>query len=184
MSQLFNRTPELITQSPQPFDDMTIPYLQSRTFSSFLDDKTFLTRHAGYSEYLTHYLSDGYDINALLTIPEGEVPQGGWPAIVFIHGYIPPTLYQTRTRYVDYIDYLSRNGFAVLKIDLRGHGDSGGEASGAYYSGDYIVDTLNAYSALQSMDSVNPNRIGLWGHSMAGNVVLRSLAVQKIFRLP
>ncbi len=179
VSQFLNRTPETLSQTPQPFEDITIPYLQSRTYSSSLGERTILATHSAYTSYLTHYLSDGYTINALLTIPKGETPQGGWPAIVFIHGYIPPTLYQTQERYVDYIDYLSRNGFVVLKIDLRGHGDSEGEASGAYYSGDYIVDTLNAYSALQSADFINKNRIGLWGHSMAGNVVLRSLAAQK-----
>jgi dipeptidyl aminopeptidase/acylaminoacyl peptidase len=59
------------------------------------------------------------------------------------------------------------------------YGDSEGEAGGAYYSSDYIIDTLNAYSALQNSDFVNPNRIGLWGHSMAGNVTFRSLAVKQ-----
>jgi dipeptidyl aminopeptidase/acylaminoacyl peptidase len=61
---------------------------------------------------------------------------------------------------------------------LRGHGSSEGEASGAYYSGDYIIDTLNAVSALQAADFVNKDKIGLWGHSMAGNVVLRTIAAQ------
>lgn len=179
VSHLFKRTSEELTQTSQPFEDITIPYLQARTYSSSLGEREQLSTHTAYTSYLTHYLSDGYTINALLAIPKGETPQGGWPAIVFIHGYIPPSLYQTQTRYVDYINYLASNGFVVLKIDLRGHGDSEGEASGAYYSGDYIVDVLNAYAALQSADFVNKNRIGLWGHSMAGNVVLRSVAAQK-----
>ncbi len=66
----------------------------------------------------------------------------------------------------------------VLKIDLRGHGDSEGTASGAYYSGDYIIDALNAYAALENEEIIDPQQIGLWGHSMAGNVVLRSLAAR------
>jgi dipeptidyl aminopeptidase/acylaminoacyl peptidase len=79
---------------------------------------------------------------------------------------------------VDYVDYLAKNGFVVFKIDLRGHGQSQGEASGAYYSSDYIVDTLNAYSALSSSGFVNPQAISLWGHSMAGNIMLRSVAAK------
>ncbi|MEX2013082.1 MAG: acyl-CoA thioester hydrolase/BAAT C-terminal domain-containing protein, partial [Candidatus Levyibacteriota bacterium] len=47
---------------------------------------------------------------------------------------------------------------------------------GSYYSADYIIDVLNARAALQSSDIVSPGKIGLWGHSMAGNVLLRSLA--------
>nr|MBP9759103.1 alpha/beta fold hydrolase [Candidatus Dojkabacteria bacterium] len=103
----------------------------------------------------------------------------GFPAIVFVHGYIPPEIYKTTEKYVDYVDFLARSGFVVLKIDLRGHGDSEGTAGGAYYSSDYVIDTLNAYSALQNFDKVDKSKIGLWGHSMAGNVTFRSMAVKK-----
>jgi len=93
-------------------------------------------------------------------------------------GNIPPSQYQTTEKYHDYVDYLARNGFVVFKIDLRGHGDSEGSPSGAYFSADYVIDTLKAYSALQKADFVNAHKIGLWGHSMAGNVVLRSFMVK------
>ena len=33
-------------------------------------------------------------------------PEGGFPAIVFIHGYIPPSVYRTTERYVAYVDAL------------------------------------------------------------------------------
>jgi dipeptidyl aminopeptidase/acylaminoacyl peptidase len=66
----------------------------------------------------------------------------------------------------------------VFKIDLRGNGTSQGTPTGAYYSADYVTDTLNAYVALQSSGFVNPKKIGLWGHSMAGNIVLRSMAAR------
>ena len=70
---------------------------------------------------------------------------------------------------------------------MRGHDSSEGEPTGAYYSSGYVTDTLNAYAALQSTISasseakviVNPKKIGLWGHSMAGNIALRTWAVKK-----
>ena len=40
----------------------------------------------------------------------------------------------------------------------------------------YIIDTLNAKTALTNSDFVNPKKIGLWGHSMSGNVIARALA--------
>ena len=49
-----------------------------------------LDKGANYRRYYSYYLSEGLKIYALLTIPEGEMPEGGWPAIVFNHGYIPP----------------------------------------------------------------------------------------------
>ncbi|OGG08884.1 hypothetical protein A2154_04075 [Candidatus Gottesmanbacteria bacterium RBG_16_43_7] len=154
---------------------MTIPYLRSRTYQSSLGAMNQISVNESFTAYTTTYNSDGLTINGYLTKPVGVVPPGGWPAIVFIHGYIPPSVYKTTENYVSYADTLSRGGFVVYKIDLRGNDSSEGEASGAYYSGDYIIDTLNAAAALSVSGFVNPDAIGLWGHSMGGNVVLRAL---------
>ncbi len=164
--------------SPFPFQELTIPFLREQKYPSQLNDLSEITQNQNYTSYLTSYSSDGLKINGLLTRPNGEMPLGGWPAIVFVHGYIPPKQYQTTQNYVSYVDYLASRGFVVFKIDLRGHGISEGEAGGAYYSSDYSIDALNARSALAASDFVNPGKIGLWGHSMAGNVVFRSFAVK------
>lgn len=162
--------------APVPFKEITIPYLRERSYKSKLNDLQKIAENNNYTSYLTSYESDGLKINGLLTKPTGEMPKNGWPAIVFIHGYIAPTQYKTLERYVDYVDYLARSGFVVFKIDLRGHGDSEGKAGGGYYGSDYVIDTLNAYAALETSNFVNSHAIGLWGHSMAGNTVLRSFA--------
>lgn len=167
-----------LTSTPMPFYSITIPYLRQRTYSSQLGNIRQYNTYPEYTSCLTSYTSDGLKINGLLTIPTGQMPKGGWPAIVFIHGYIPPQQYVTTERYVDYVDYLARSGFVVFKIDLRGHGNSQGKPGGGYYGSDYVVDTLNARAALQTVDFVNSQRVGLWGHSMAGNTVLRSLAAR------
>lgn len=164
--------------SPFPFQELTIPYLRSRTYRSTLSELKETYDRANATGYLTSFNSDGFTVNSLLVIPKGEPPEGGFPAIVFVHGYIPPQQYNTLENYTSYANTLADEGIIVLKIDLRGHGNSEGEASGAYYSGDYVIDVLNAYAALQQLDSVNPDRIGLWGHSMAGNVVFRALAAK------
>jgi len=173
-SKMVLNTKESLSPTPFPNQEVTISALRKRTYSSKLNERTLYSEKSTYDSYLTSYNSDGLKINGLLTIPKGDQPKNGWPAIVFVHGYIPPTLHKTTEKYGDYVDYLARNGFVVFKIDLRGHGDSEGTPSGAYFSADYIIDTLNAYSALQQANFVNPNKIGLWGHSMAGNVLLRA----------
>lgn len=165
------------TPTPIPFDEMTIPSLRKRGYRSELGNLEQVSVNSSYTSYRTNYLSDGLKINGQLTIPREDMPIEGWGAIIFIHGYIPPDSYQTFQNYSSYVDYLARSGFVVFKIDLRGHGDSEGEPGGAYYSADYIIDVLNARAALMGADFVNQEKIGLWGHSMAGNVVLRSLAV-------
>ncbi len=166
------------TPSPFPFQELTISFLREKKYESMLGNLEKYTDNGDYESFLTSYSSEGLKVNGLLTKPKGEEPGGGWPAIVFIHGYLPPTTYQTTEKYVEYVSYLARSGYVVFKIDLRGHGESEGEATGAYFSSDYIIDVLNAHSALKNSDFVNPEKVGLWGHSMAGNVILRTLAVK------
>lgn len=161
------------------FEELTIPFLRERNCGGFLGEKNLYQQKNNYTSYLTSYNSDGLKINGLLTIPKGEVPVGGWPAVVFVHGYIPPNLYKTTEKYLDYVDFLAKSGLVVFKVDLRGHGESEGEPGGAYYSSDYVIDVLNAYSTLQKSGFVDPQKIGLWGHSMAGNVVFRAAVVKK-----
>lgn len=168
-----------MTPTPFPFAEMTIPFLRSRAYDSQLGELIQAYKGQGYTAYTTHFISDGLRINALMAKPHGPQPVSGWPAVVFVHGYIPPKQYDTLgPQYKDYVDYLARNGLVVLKIDLRGHGNSEGEAGGGYFGSDYVVDTLSAYNALSALDGVNARAIGLWGHSMAGNIVLRAAAAK------
>ena len=167
-----------LSEQVGPFYEMTVEYLRNRTYKSELGELETYAQNGSYTSYLSSYDSDGLRVNGLLTIPTGDKPQGGWPAVVFVHGYIPPTIYETTEKYVAYVDRLASSGFVVFKIDLRGNGDSEGEPSGAYYSSDYIVDTLNARAALAASDVVHPDKIGLWGHSMAGNVTMRAFAAR------
>ncbi len=164
--------------TPFPFEELTIPYLRNREYKSNIPVIEENSRNEDYISSLASYESDGNTIFAQLTNPTGMPPEGGWPAIIFVHGYIPPANYQTFSNYSSYVDYLARKGFVVFKIDLRGHGQSEGEAGGAYYSSDYVIDVLNAYAALEKYEFVNPRKIGLWGHSMAGNVISRALGAK------
>jgi dipeptidyl aminopeptidase/acylaminoacyl peptidase len=130
-----------------------------------------------YTRQVVSYLSDGLKIYALLTIPNGKAPPDGWPAIVFNHGYIPPSQYRTTERYVAYVDALARNGFVVIKPDYRGHGSSEGQSSGAYGSPAYTIDVLNALAAIAQYPGVDRARTGMWGHSMGGMITLRSMVI-------
>lgn len=132
---------------------------------------------SNYNRYLASYQSDGLKIYALLTVPRGEKPATGWPVIVFNHGYIPPTQYRTTERYVDYVDRIARSGYIVFRSDYRGHGNSEGEARGGYGSPDYTIDVLNAVGTMKRFPDADPQRIGMWGHSMGGYIALRAMVI-------
>jgi fermentation-respiration switch protein FrsA (DUF1100 family) len=159
--------------------ELTIAALREReiTGSEIVFERT-LANGIGYAQYIASYISEGNKIYGLLTIPFGDPPPGGFKAIVFNHGYIPPDSYQTTERYVAYVSTLASHGFVVFKIDMRGHGNSEGEATGSYFSPGYTIDAIAALKSLQTLDFVDPQGIGMWGHSMAGNLVLRAMLVE------
>jgi len=159
--------------------DLTIDALRERRISgSPITFERELPATFYYRRYIASYLSEGNRIYGLLTVPIMAMPEAGFKAIVFNHGYIPPESYRTTERYTAYVDYLARNGFVVFKIDYRGHGDSEGEASGSYFSPGYTLDAIAAFKSLQTLEIVDPDGIGMWGHSMAGNLVLRAMLVE------
>lgn len=166
-----------------PDHPLTIPAISSAQLDvSSLEIIETVSEEKTYTSYIAVFTVDGLKEQGLLTIPNETNPEKGFPAIVFLHGYIPPNQYKTTQKYVDYVDALAKEGFVVFKIDYRGHGQSEGEPSGAYFSPDYVYDTRAAARALQSIDSVDPDRIGVWGHSMSGNVALRSLVADPTFK--
>jgi dipeptidyl aminopeptidase/acylaminoacyl peptidase len=130
-----------------------------------------------HDRYIASYLSEGNKIYALLTVPQGEKPATGWPVVIFNHGYIPPDQYRTTERYVAYVEGFASNGYIVFRSDYRGHGNSEGEATGGYGTPAYTVDVLNAVAAVKQFPEADPDRIGMWGHSMGGHITVRAMVV-------
>lgn len=161
---------------------------QSYPGSSITVEQT-LEPGSNYSRYVVTYLSDGYKIYALMTVPDGTGPTGakpttGWPVIIFNHGYIPPTEYRTTERYVAYVDAIARSGYIVFKSDYRGWGSSegGNVAGGGYGTPELTVDVLNAVASLRAYPDADPNRVGMWGHSLGGQLTLRAMVVSQDIR--
>ncbi len=170
-----------ITQGPQASSHpLQISEMRKKEYpGSEITVERELNPGSNYKQYLASYRSEGFKIFALLTVPNGIKPESGWPAIIFNHGYIPPAEYTTTGRYVAYTDAFSRNGYIVFKPDYRGHGNSEGNPEGAYYSTAYTTDVLNAVASVKKYKDADPERIGMWGHSMGGSIILRSMVVSK-----
>lgn len=165
------------TPTPTPFP-MSIQAMRNASYpGSDITIEQELAPGSNYRRYYASYLSDGLKIFALLTVPNGPVPEGGWPGIVFNHGYIPPKQYRTTERYIAYVDWLARSGYVVFRIDYRGNASSEGVAAGAYGDPGYTIDVLNAVASLQRYPQVNPQKIGMWGHSMGGYLTLRAMVI-------
>lgn len=176
-----------ITATPFPgaSDSLNINVMRAKKYpGSNLKIEQTLPRGTNYSQYLVSYLSEGLKIYALLTVPQESAefhkPKNGWPVIIFNHGYIAPRTYQTFPavgQYATYLPVFAEQGYIVFKPDYRGNGNSEGQPEGAYYSAAYATDDLNAISSIKKYKDANPSLIGVWGHSMGGNIALRDLVV-------
>ncbi|NUN09161.1 MAG: alpha/beta fold hydrolase [Ignavibacteriaceae bacterium] len=75
-------------------------------------------------------------------------------------------------------DYLTRNGFAVLRYDERGVGKSTGKFAGSTTL-DFTHDALAAIGYLKSRKDVNPAKTGIIGHSEGGVVAPMAAAMSE-----
>jgi pimeloyl-ACP methyl ester carboxylesterase len=75
---------------------------------------------------------------------------------------------------LDHASVLARNGYGVLMIDARGHGESRGEAMDFGWYGD--LDIAAGTGFLESRADVDPRRIGVVGMSMGGEEAIGATA--------
>ncbi len=103
--------------------------------------------------------------------------QGTHPAVLLITGSGPQDRDETILRHKPFLaiaDRLSRRGVVVLRYDDRGVGGSTGEF-GAATTEDFAADARAGVEFLRQRKEVDPNRIGLVGHS-EGAIVAAMLA--------
>ena len=92
-----------------------------------------------------------------------EEPGHKRKAVILIHG-----LYQNRSMCVPYIDIYREMGYNVLLIDLRGHGESGGERTDW---GIHDIEDLDSW--VDFLKSKNPAmQIGMHGISLGAAMAL------------
>ena len=102
-----------------------------------------------------------------LTRPTGKGP---FPAILLIAGSGPKNRNEFiygHSPFLVLADFLTRNGFAVLRYDKRGIGKSGGKYAAAT-SEDFADDAEAGVAYLKTRPEIDIHKIGLVGHSEGG----------------
>tara|TARA_R110000744_G_scaffold208401_2_gene327082 strand:+ start:17732 stop:19138 length:1407 start_codon:yes stop_codon:yes gene_type:complete len=96
--------------------------------------------------------------------------KGKYPVVILISGSGRHDIdgsAMTHRPFLVLSDYLTRKGIAVLRYDDRGFRESTGDFSKAT-TADFAQDVLSAVNYLKSRTDINPNQIGLIGHSEGG----------------
>lgn len=122
-----------------------------------------------YSEQEVVYSNNeaGIELAGTLTKPHGEGP---FPVVLLISGSGPQDRNEELMGHKPFLvlaDYLTRRGVAVLRVDDRGVGESGGDF-GSATTLDFASDVLAGVEYLKTRSDINPEQIGLIGHSEGG----------------
>lgn len=121
--------------------------------------------------------ADGIKLSGTLTYPkEGKV----FASIILISGSgaqdRDSELLGHRPFWV-IADHFSKNGYAVLRVDDRGAGESEGDYNTATLD-DFLGDTHGALDYMLTRKEVDPKLIGLVGHSLGG-VIAPMISVER-----
>jgi len=121
---------------------------------------------------------DGMTIPNFLWKPHQATPARKAPALVWVHGGPGG---QTVPAYNATIQYLVNHGYAVLAINNRGssgYGKTFFAADDRKHGREPLWDCVDAKKYLQTLDYVDPDRIGIIGGSYGGYMVLAALAFE------
>ncbi len=114
-----------------------------------------------------------------LTVPKAGAPEGGFPAVVLVHGSGPNDRDETigpNKPFKDLAWGLASAGVAVLRYDKRTmvHPDEFGPAEGGFTVKEETVDdALAAAALLRAMDGIDPGKVFVLGHSLGGMLIPR-----------
>lgn len=126
-----------------------------------------------FTRYLIKYLSDGLTITGIMQIPKnGREP---FPVIVMNHGFFSRFVYASGDGTDRAAEFLNRRGYLTISSDYRSWG--GSDIGPSFFYSGLVIDVINLIKAIPTIPEADPERIGIWGHSMGGGVTFKVLVI-------
>jgi len=167
------------SSTPDPFAGLTIDDLRARTYGAgALSVERTLAVTDAFTRTLVSYPSDDLTVYAFVNQPTAPGPH---PVVLVLHGYVNPARYETLAYTTRYADALARAGYLVLHPNYRNHRPS--ESGDNRFRVGYAVDVLNLVGIVRRtagqgpLATADPDKIGLFGHSMGGAIAIRAVTI-------
>ncbi|WP_127904369.1 alpha/beta hydrolase [Solirhodobacter olei] len=123
-------------------------------------------------EKKVEFKSSGYTLKAVLTIPEGF--NGDLPLVIMAGGWC----YTKEIVMPYYGKSFNDIGCATLAFDYRNFGESEGDVRQHLNPWEQIEDIRNAVSFAETLEGIDPHKIGLMGISYAGGHAIITGAIE------
>lgn len=183
-------------ETPTQEAPFSLRALQNRTYEATLTQEKALAETEDWRASLWSYYSDSLKVYTLINTPKKETPTAGFPVLIFGHGFHPdPPNYGISNetgedwRPGDYYrgipEAYAERGFLVLTPDYRGHNVSDGfeyTQRSFLASTYYAIDVLHLLAALPGLANADLSRIYYLGHSMGGDVGMKTLLATDQFK--
>ncbi len=114
------------------------------------------------------FISEGLHCSGWLYIPDNLASEDKAPCIVMAPGY--SAVKEMGSSY--FAERFADAGFVTLVFDYRYFGDSEGEPRGQLFPLEQQEDYRNAITWISDHSQIDPMRIGIWGSSYSGGLVL------------
>ncbi len=127
---------------------------------------------------------EGSRIRAWYTLPAGDPPTRGWPAIMEVPGYsgiMPLPLHLVQYGYATLSLYPRSQGESLKEWEIEDGtrlGYNVTDRESYYYRGAYM-DCVRGMDFLHSRPEIDTGRIGVWGFSQGGGLSLATAALDQ-----
>ncbi len=162
-----------------PFNLVSLPALiQHRYDGHGLRITGVLSREPAFTRYAVAYRGDRVTVTGVMNVPNRP---GRHPVVVIAHGYADPARYTSGSMLEREQAYLAESGFVAVQIDYRNYARSTRESpTPVAHPLGYPADLVDAVVALRRArwSFADTSRVGLFGRSMGGGVVLDALAAR------
>ncbi len=119
--------------------------------------------------------SDGFRLSGVLNLPDDLPPGETCAAFIVLHGFGST---KNAGNVVNPVKMLTGLGYATLRFDMRGCGESEGEP-GRILCLDQVADTRNALGFLATVPEIDSDRVGLLGSSFGAAVAVYTAGIDK-----
>ncbi len=124
-------------------------------------------------EQAVSFLSSGLALSGVVHLPEGLAAGERRPAFLVLHGFGSN---KASNNCIEPCRMLTAMGYAAMRFDMRGCGDSEGEF-GRIICLEQVEDTKAAHAFLAARPEVDPDRVGALGSSFGAAVSVYTAGV-------